>query len=266
MTGRTRTAAAMDRVLTWRSARLAGVALVLVAAMVVLGLWQLGVYDDHQQDDAQAKLQRPAEPLTQVLGPDDAFPGDAVSQPVRVTGRYLPGQQFEVHNGSTLEVRRAVVTPLQVSGAPGGSAVLVVRGEGGYDEKPPAGEVSLTGVLEPSDSTGSGLDERRVTDNIRIAALVQRVEPDLYSGYVILTSSDPADSLEPIRAPSPAASRWAGIRNLLYAIQWWAFAAFVGFMWWRMVTDPPPGSADDSGAGDGGDADDAAAEARRSVV
>jgi cytochrome oxidase assembly protein ShyY1 len=210
------------------------VAAVLMASMVVLGLWQLGVYDDHQQDDARARLDRAPVPLADVLGPDDAFPSDAVSIPVTLTGRYLSDQEFAVHGSDALGVASAVVTPLALDD---GSAVLVVRGaDGGVPA--PSGEVDVTGVLEPSDATGDALDADRVTDGIRIAALVSAVDVDLYAGYVVRTTSDPADASTPVAAPTPDPSRLAGLRNLVYAVQWWVFAAFVAFMWWRIVTEP----------------------------
>ncbi|MFY9914782.1 MAG: SURF1 family protein [Nocardioidaceae bacterium] len=228
---------------TWRALGLGVLALVLIAAMVVLGLWQLGVYDDQQHDNAQSQLARPPVPLDEVLGPDDAFPGSGVARPVTVSGHYLPGEQFEVRDGATLGVARAVVTPLATAT---GSVVLVVRGQGDPETatSPPQGSVTVTGVLEPSDASGSGLDATRTTDGIRIATLVQYFDRDLYGGYVVRTSSRPVDSLTPVAPPFPQPSRWAGIRNLLYAIQWWVFGGFVAFMWWRIVTElpGPPGA------------------------
>ena len=70
-----------SRLLSRRALGLGLVALVLMAAMVALGLWQLGVYDDHQHDDARARLERAPVPLSEVIGPDDAFPSDGVSRP-----------------------------------------------------------------------------------------------------------------------------------------------------------------------------------------
>ncbi len=227
----------------WRALSLGVLALVLIAAMVVLGLWQLGVYDDQQHDNAQSQLSRPPVPLDEVLGPDDAFPGGGVARPVTVTGHYLTGEQFEVRDAATLGVARAVVAPLATAT---GSVALVVRGQGDLDTAapPPQGSVTVTGVLEPSDASGSGLGATRVTDGIRIATLVQSFDRDLYAGYVVQTSSRPGDSLTTVEPPFPQPSRWAGIRNLLYAIQWWVFAGFVAFMWWRIVTEPtgPPGA------------------------
>lgn len=221
--------------LTRRAFGLAVVALVLMAAMVVLGLWQLGVYDDHQHDDARSQLERRPAPLDDVIGADDAFPADGVSRPITTTGHYRAAEQFVVRNGATLGVDQAVVTPLEIAN---GSLLLVVRGEGSLADEPPTGDVTVKAVLEPSDPTGSALGSDRATDGIRTAGLVQSFDQDLYAGYAVLTSSDPADSLRPIAPPLPDPSRWAGVRNLLYAVQWWLFAAFVAFMWWRVVTEP----------------------------
>src|SRR5690349_15470806 len=124
------------RLLTPRALGLAVVALVLMGAMVALGLWQLGVYDDHQHDDAAAQLERASVPLGELLGPDDAFPAAAVSRPVTMAGSYLADETFVVRDSASLDVPRAVVTPLRLDN---GSAVLVVRGT---DDTPaPSGRV-----------------------------------------------------------------------------------------------------------------------------
>jgi surfeit locus 1 family protein len=213
------------------------VGLVLMGVMVVLGLWQLSVYDDHQHANAQAALSKPAVPLDSLLGPDDAFPSDGVSRPVTVSGRYLVGEQVYVENLPGATKRYAVTTPLLTAT---GSAVIVVRGSRDLSSAAaPTGHVTLTGILEPSVETGSAPDAAGVTDGLSIASLVNSVRPDLYSGYVLLRSSTPLQSpaLAPVTPPLPDPSRWSGVRNLLYACQWWVFALFVAFMWWRMTED-----------------------------
>jgi hypothetical protein len=35
----------------------------------------------------------------------------------------------------------------------------------------------------------------------------------------------------------PEPSRFTGVRNLLYAFEWWVFGAFAGFIWWRWRRD-----------------------------
>ena len=218
-----------------RSAAVTLTAAVAVAAMTWLGLWQLGVYDDHQRDDAEAALERAAVPIDEVLGPDDALTTEALARPVVVTGQYAETDQLYVRDLDGADQTYAVVTPLVTAT---GSAVLVVRGSSDSTEAlPPGGPVRIEGVLEPSNPDGAPLDSDRVTNGINVAALVSATSTDLYGGYVIATSSVPTDELMPVTPPTPDASRWAGIRNLLYAIQWWLFAAFVVFMWWRILNE-----------------------------
>ncbi len=225
----------MRRWLTVRALGLGALALTLMAAMAALGLWQLGAYDKHQAEDARARLAQPPVPLDQILGPDSAFPAAGVGRPVTVTGRYDVAEQVYVRQLPGSADQYAVATPLVTSS---GSVVLVVRGSARHpDAAAPVGAVTVRGVLQPSQALGSRPDDARVTDGLRVASLLESMTRDLYAGYVVLTTSEPAESLPAVDTPLPRSSRWAGIRNLLYALQWWVFAAFVGFMWWRIVRD-----------------------------
>ncbi len=228
-------AASMKRFVTPRSISLAVLAVVLMASMVVLGLWQLGVYDEQQRDDSAAQVRRDPVPVDEVLGPDAAFTSEAVGRPVTVTGRWLGAEQIYVSKLPGQTKAYAVVTPMVTDSD---SVLLVVRGSATQPRADaPTGHATLTGVLEPPTERGAGLDERRVTGGIRVAALVDGFSKDLYGGYVIASAGPETTGLAQIDPQLPDASRWAGIRNLLYAIQWWLFAAFVAFMWWRIVTD-----------------------------
>jgi surfeit locus 1 family protein len=227
----------IGRLTTPRALALLALALVVMAVMIAMGRWQYGVYDDHQRADAMAVMRRAAVPLDAALGPDQAFPSASVGIPVVVSGRYDRSDQLYVRHLAGSKDKYAVVTPL-LTGS--GSAVLVVRGSASATRAPAApGPVRVVGILEPSQSQPSSIDSRRVTDGLWLPGLVSRVRPDLYSGYVVLTRSDPAEPLARVEPPLPHPSRWAGLRNLLYAVQWWIFAAFVGFMWWRISTDDP---------------------------
>lgn len=223
------------RLTTARALGLLVVALALIAAMVAMGRWQFGVYDDSQRADALALLRRDAVALDRALGPDQAFPSSSVGVPVTVEGRYDRNDQLYVRRFPGAKEPYAVVTPLLT---PSGSAVLVLRGSTTAPHaRVPAGPVRVSGVLEPSQAEATALDTRRVTSGIWVPGLVSEVSPDLYSGYVVLTRSHPTESLTRVAPPLPDPSRWAGLRNLLYAFQWWIFAGFVAFMWWRIVTD-----------------------------
>lgn len=225
----------MRRWFTLQALSLGLLALVLIGAMAMLGRWQLGAYDRHQDEDARSRLQQPPAPLDRVIGPDAAFPAEAVGQPVTVTGRYVASEQIYIRGLTGSSGTYAAATPLLTSA---GSMILVVRG--GTDEltgEPPNGVVAVTGVLQPSSATGGPLNAQRVTGGVRIASLLDGFSRDLYAGYVVLTASRPADRLPPVSVPLPDSSPRAGLRNLLYAVQWWVFAGFVAFMWWRIVRD-----------------------------
>jgi surfeit locus 1 family protein len=227
----------IGRLTTPRALGLLVVALALIAAMVAMGRWQFGVYNDHQRADAMAVLRRPPVPLQTALGPDQAFPTSSVGIPVTVSGHYDVPDQLYVRDFAGAKDAYAVVTPLVTAS---GSAILVLRGSGPAPQAPSArGQVRVVGVLEPSGSQERILDARRISDGVWIPGLVSEVRPDLYSGYVVLTTSDPPEHLRPVAPPLPDPSRWAGLRNLAYAVQWWIFAGFVAFMWWRISTDDP---------------------------
>jgi cytochrome oxidase assembly protein ShyY1 len=235
-----RSGGSVHRLVSPKAWALGAVGLVLMGVMTWLGLWQLHVYDDQQHDAARAALHRPEVPLDSLLGPDDAFPAEGTGRPVTATGTYLRTAQLYVRHLPGASQPYAVVTPLVTAT---GSAILVVRGAAATPgAAAPAGRVAITGVLEPARDSGRPPNSSRVTDSLSISGLVDSVRPDLYSGYVLLTSSTPHQrpSLAPVAPQLPNPSRWTGIRNLLYACQWWVFAAFVAFMWWRMTTDLEP--------------------------
>lgn len=214
-------------------------AVVAVAAMVVLGMWQLGAYGERQQNSVRERAEPPAVPIDDVLGPDAAFTAEADGRKVTVTGGY--GRRQFLVDGD--DARRPwLVTPLRTGS---GSSVLVVRGYAEEAGAPPAGEVTVTGALLPTQPSqadpepGDGIEP-----SLAIARLVAEVETDLYSGYVVLEEQQPAPStLQPVPAPTAEPSFTAGMRNLMYALQWWAFAAFGVYMWWRIGRDLVRGSA-----------------------
>jgi cytochrome oxidase assembly protein ShyY1 len=216
---------------------LVALALALIVTMVFLGLWQLGVYDNKQRSDALSREHDAPVALDSVLGRDEAFPGGDSGRPVTATGRYAVARQLWVARGVAHPGRYAVTTPLVTSS---GSAILVVRGEVGHigdGAAAPSGLVSIAGILEPPTGAGTAPTRDGRIDGLETSALVNAFPMDLYDGYVVLTDSVPPSRLVRVTPPLPSASQWAGLRNLLYAFQWWLFAAFVVFMTWRMIAD-----------------------------
>jgi surfeit locus 1 family protein len=235
--------------------------LVAVVACVLLGRWQLGVWHAHRSDSAAAVTREDPVALDDVLGPDAAFPASGVGRPVVVEGRWDPEHTVYVADQHR-EGRTGVwaVTPVVTST---GSAIPVVRG---WTTSPqaaptaPTGAAALVGLLQPSDDTGDEDTSTRgdVIPELSTTALLPRASYDLYSGYVVATNRDlpsggPAGTgMSGLSAVTPAhlpgADASSGLRNLLYAFQWWIFGGFAAFVWWRWLQEdvlgrrsPPPG-------------------------
>lgn len=227
--------------------------LLLGAAAVCarLGAWQL---DRAEVRGARAEARHVAElvaadpvPIADVLAPQTSFHGDMVGRKVSVTGTYDAGGQLLVpgraHDGTT---GLLVLTPLRVPGAAGGEdAVLpVVRGwvaAPSDADAPPAGDVDLVGYLQVSESAGSGVRDGR-TDAISSPELLNVWGGPIWTGYLVVASSDPAQSpdvvlLDPPRSPGAGLN----VQNLAYAAQWWIFGGFAVLLWWRLVRDEAAG-------------------------
>jgi cytochrome oxidase assembly protein ShyY1 len=220
-------------------------------AAVLLGLWQLSAWEAQRDAAARDRSSLAPAPLAKVLGPDDPFPSSAVGRPVELTGTWLPESTFYVTDRD-LDGRTGswAVTPVAVCEEPAdcaqSSALLVVRGwaaDPADAPAPPDGQVSLRGWLQPAE--GSGLADPDPSDDVlpevRIADAIQRVDQDLYGAFLIAEDADPRDAmqgLEPVTPESlPAPDSSTGLRNLLYAIQWWLFAGFALIVWWRWAKD-----------------------------
>jgi cytochrome oxidase assembly protein ShyY1 len=227
----------------------------MVAAAFVcalLGHWQLDVWHGHRADDAQAVTRERPVPLDDVLGRDAAFPAAGLGRPVVVTGHWDTARTVYVAD-RTRDGRRGywavtlVVTPT-------GSAIPVVRGwtrSVDAAPAPPRGDASLVGILQPSEDTGSTDDQGVQGDVIpalSTTVLLPRAPYDLYSGYVVATDRSVPGASGPPSAGNaglatatadqlPGAGSTSGLRNLLYALQWWVFGAFAVFVWWRWIQE-----------------------------
>jgi cytochrome oxidase assembly protein ShyY1 len=237
--------------------------LVLLAAAAVcarLGVWQLerAQLRATQNEREVVALREDAVPIDDVLAPQTTFDGDLLGRQVSVTGTYDADAQLVVADRA-LEGRTGwvVLTPLRVSGGVGDGAVLpVARGWVASPDAaaaPPAGTVSLTGYLQPSEAAGA-LDTAAATaESISTAQLVNIWGGPIYSGYLVLTSSTPAQdgALEILPAPQPRGGGGWDLRNLGYALQWWIFGLFAVALWVRLVRDEAAGDTvlDDEAAG-----------------
>lgn len=239
--------------------RLIGLHFVAVAAVAAagwLGLWQYDAWQSARAAEARDLANAEPKALEDVMSADDPFPGDARGQPVRFAGRWLGEGSFLVA-GRELDGRSGywAVSPIAVcdAGCADSPAILVVRGWSPRADLPaePVGRVWLTGWLQPPDDSGPvdadpGDD---VLPELSTADAIQRVDRDLYGGYVIArgfrdgasAGSGPSSTtaaLEPVTPGSlPEPRAFTSLRNLLYALEWWVFSAFALFLWWRWCRD-----------------------------
>jgi surfeit locus 1 family protein len=210
----------------WLRPGLLGLHVLAVAAVglcVVMGLWQLGIYEG-RQGDAQDGARQQVEPIAAVWQPGEAFTSDLKDKRVSVEGRFAD-DDFRVtrDDGSTW-----LVTPFVI----GDHALLVVRGQG---QRAPASDATdLDVVLEPSEPGGRALGPDRTTNAVSVPALLNDLPQRLYGGYGIALTDT---GLPLVKPPEPDVSWTVGLRNLAYALQWWVFGAFALFMWWRMATE-----------------------------
>jgi surfeit locus 1 family protein len=217
------------------------VALVLVAVALGLGAWQYAAWQAHRDAEAADLTQGDPEPIADVIGPDDPFPGTKVGQPVEVSGTWVPDGTVYV-SGREHEGRQGywVVTPLAVGDA-GAPALPVVRGwiaDPADAPTPPAGAGEVVAWLQPPEGTGEADPDPGddVLPQLRVADVIQHVDQDLYGAYGV--AEEPGSGLVAATPEQlPDVGTFSGIRNLLYAVEWWVFGAFAAFIWWRYVRD-----------------------------
>ncbi|MDH6522750.1 cytochrome oxidase assembly protein ShyY1 [Streptomyces sp. SAI-135] len=219
--------------------------LLAVPLCVFLGSWQLSRFEDRMQDHREASEQvsndrhEPAGPLRALLPVNKATSGRQAT----ATGRY--GKQLLVPDRD-LDDKQGfyVLTLLRTDG---GKALPVVRGwlPGSADvaKAPvaPTGEVTVTGALQGSETPGDdgvsaqgGLPAGQ-TGAISAASLVNLVPYDVYDAWVTLDKADSGMTAVPPRAPTGSGLDLKAFQNLGYTGEWFVFAGFVLFMWFRLL-------------------------------
>jgi len=204
----------------------------LATLMVLMGLWQLRVYE---RQGANVAAQRAAEPPVALgaVAPPGTKVGDGYGRSVSFAGRYEPEHQILVADPDVTD-RYRVVTLLRQDD---GSAVAVVRGIVTETSvaAPPTGRQEQVGVLLPSEPAPDSEPAGTIT-SVRVTQLAQQWPGPLIDGFVTLSAADAtAQGLDPAQARLPEAR--GRLRNAAYAGQWWLFAAFTLVMAVRMARD-----------------------------
>ncbi|MFJ9821596.1 SURF1 family protein [Streptomyces sp. NPDC101151] len=219
--------------------------LLAIPFCVFMGTWQLSRFEgrvqDHRAATEQAASDRheTARPLAGMLPVDKNTSGRRVTAGGRYSTQLLvPDRELDGRRGFY------VLTLLRTDS---GRALPVVRGwlPGNADPAKvpaaPAGEVTVTGALQASETPGDngvsaegGLPTGQ-TAAISSASLVNLVPYKLYDAWVTLDKADAGMTAVPATAPAGSGLDLKAFQNLGYTGEWFVFAGFVVFMWFRLL-------------------------------
>ncbi|MEJ8670420.1 SURF1 family protein [Streptomyces sp. MS1.AVA.1] len=219
--------------------------LLAIPFCVFMGSWQLSRFEarveDHRSAGEQAaeNKQEAARPLAELLPVDKA----TVGKQAIASGRYgkqllVPDRELDGKQGYY------VLTLLHTDD---GRTLPVVRGwrPGDADRAAipaaPSGEVTVTGALQASEVPGEngvpaqgGLPSGQ-TGAISAASLVNLVPDEVYDAWVTLNKADSGMKPVPVASPNDTGLDLKAFQNLGYTGEWFVFAGFVVFMWFRLL-------------------------------
>lgn len=229
----------MRTALTPRYLGLLVLVLVVVGVFVQLGRWQLGVAEDSGRQEALERARTAAPvPLVDVLRPFEPFPGELSTRPVTATGHYTDGQLLVPDRRLDGVAGSWVLTPFVVDAT--GATLPVLRGfvqDPADAGPPPEGPRTVRGGLAPPESPSDVVAGVGEIGSVDTSVLVNTWPGDLYNGFLFLAAEDPADPTAPTRVPTPVGPTGVDWRNAMYGIQWWVFAGFALWLWWRTVRE-----------------------------
>ncbi len=229
-----------------------GINLFVVLAIpfcVFMGTWQLGRFEDRVQSHEQAE--KAPDPSTRAAKPlDELLPVDKVTsgRPATATGTYadqflVPGRKLDDRQGfyvlNLLRTDSGKALPVVRGWLPGSATDARVsrraegRGHGG--RRPPGLREHPQRRRERPGRAPSGQ-----IGMISAATLVNLVPYDVYDAWVTLPEAEAGSAggaMEPVPAAAPEGSGLdlKAFQNLGYTGEWFVFAAFVLFMWFRLV-------------------------------
>jgi cytochrome oxidase assembly protein ShyY1 len=233
-----------------------------IPVCLFMGSWQLSRFEarvesqrEQQKTVAGAAHAKP-EPLSRLLPVDAETSGRTAEatgsydtgRPLLVPDRSLDGKRgFYVL--SLLHTHTKDDTAADTAADRNGKALPVVRGwlPGDADSSrvpaPPRGLVRVTGALQASESegspgvrTGGGLPKGQL-GMISAASLVNVVPYGVHDAWITVQHPPAGSKLKPVPPvrPDNTGLDMKAFQNLGYTAEWFVFAAFVVFMWFRLL-------------------------------
>ncbi|MEU6880209.1 SURF1 family protein [Streptomyces sp. NPDC046712] len=215
--------------------------LLAIPFCLFMGTWQMGKFEDRVDSHREAERAPDpgalrTEPLDELLPVDKETSG----RHAEASGRYgeqflVPDRELDGRSGSY------VLTMLKTDG---GKSLPVVRGwlpAGAKAPAPPSGEVTVVGALQASESAGTkgvhsagGLPEGQL-GMISAGSLVNLVPDEVYDAWVTVVDSPAGLTPVPAAAAAGTSLDLKAFQNLGYTAEWFVFAGFVLFMWFRLL-------------------------------
>ncbi|WP_406414848.1 SURF1 family protein [Streptomyces sp. NBC_01614] len=219
--------------------------LLAIPFCVFMGSWQLSRFEarveDHRSAGEQAaeNKQEAARPLAELLPVDKA----TVGKQAIASGRYgkqllVPDRELEGKQGyyvlTLLHTDDSRTLPVVRGWRPGDADRAAIPAA-------PSGEVTVTGALQASEVPGEngvpaqgGLPSGQ-TGAISAASLVNLVPDEVYDAWVTLNKADSGMKPVPVASPNDTGLDLKAFQNLGYTGEWFVFAGFVVFMWFRLL-------------------------------
>lgn len=236
----------MTRAQAQRIAVASLVALIGLSGTTALGFWQ---YTRAHRDDISARvIAAPAKPLRALVRPAQYVPEAAFAHRVSLRGRLsttdalLSCSRHERTNDDCW-----IVAPVRLSPELASTAVIGFTSRADATatlQRLRAARIPLEvwqGRLQPGELIDRGralLPPSESIASLNINELALRWRTNLLDGYVVLSTPVVLDGLDQAFTSAlilpPSGITW---RNLFYAWQWWAFAAFVLFLLARYIID-----------------------------
>ncbi|WP_062076869.1 SURF1 family cytochrome oxidase biogenesis protein [Demequina globuliformis] len=225
-----------------------GVSALAIAVVIVCGAlgtwqWSSGTHAQSAEPDPEPV------PLADVLAPASPAEG-GVGSAVDVAGEWADAEAALVP-GRTIESQDAVlvVRPYTVAADATGTGqeatlAVVVGWENAAEVGGPVGEpepaAEISGYLRGSEGL-AGLGQLPDTEvdgafwvpTLSPAQFAQHWDSPLYSA--VLVAESPEEGLNALPAPEPQAE--LNFRSIVYALEWWLFAAFFAFIAARWIRD-----------------------------
>ena len=221
---------------------LAFIALAVVFAL--FGQWQLsravqaGTVIDRQTETVLA--------LDEVATPGIAVNDDAISQLVRASGEFVPGE-FDILQDRLEEGRSGYWVTGHFRTTDGASLAVAL----GWTEDEQAAQAAasaaapadlpteIVGRFQQSEAPTIPTDGQRHASDFAVAALInQWADPGpTYTGYVTLADAPAGLELDPIYSPAPEQQVQLNFLNLFYAVEWALFALIALYIWYRLIRD-----------------------------